>query len=72
MAKETYLSCEMNGQKGADRIAAMYSPGGEYYRPGMTVTIEHGMIPSWGSALPGPDFGRTEPGYRIIVNDPNR
>jgi len=67
MRKETYLSCEENGAKGAERVADMYRPGGRYYKPGTTVEVEHGTIPCWGSANPGPGFGKTERGYRITV-----
>lgn len=68
MKEEVYLSVKENGIKGAERIAAMYRPGGEYYRPGNEVKIEYGKIPCWGSAIPGSStFGRTEDGYRIIV-----
>ena len=60
----------VNGEKGAERIAKMYSPGGEYYRPGMTVKIEECPIPQWGSAIPGSStFGKTEPGHMVIVDD---
>jgi hypothetical protein len=68
MNKETFLSCEENGPEGAERVAKLYRPGGEYYKPGMTVKIEHGQVPVFGSANPGPDFGKTEPGYKIIVS----
>ncbi|MBQ6461329.1 hypothetical protein IJJ36_02775 [Candidatus Saccharibacteria bacterium] len=70
MAKERYPSVEANGHEGAERIANMYRPGGEYYKPGMTVTIEHGEIPQWGSAIPtSSTFGKTEKGYTIVVDD---
>ena len=70
MAVQKYLSVEENGMKGAERIANMYRPGGEYYRPGMTVRIEHGEIPQWGSAIPSSStFGKTEKGYAVIVDD---
>ena len=69
MAEERYPSVEENGRSGAERIADMYRPGGQYYRPGMTVEIEHGQIPQWGSAIPGSStFGKTEKGYTIIVH----
>lgn len=62
--KETYLTTEMNGQEYAERIAAQKRV--EY--PGATVTVEHGQIPQWGSAIPtSSTFGKTELGYRIIV-----
>ncbi len=65
-----YPSVEENGHKGAERIAKMYSPGGEYYKPGMTVEIKHEAIPQWGSAIPGANnFGKTELGYMVIVDD---
>ena len=64
MAKTTYLSCEENGMAGAERIAA------EYRSKGYDVRIEHGDIPQWGSAIPSSStFGKTEPVYRIIVDD---
>ena len=70
--RDVYPSVEANGRKGAERIAAMYSPGGEYYRPGNKVHIEHGEIPCWGSNIPGSDsYGKSEPGYRVIVENDN-
>ena len=64
MAKTTYLSCEENGGAGAERIAAMYR------KPGVDVTIEHGDIPQWGSAIPtSSTYGKTEKGYRVIVDN---
>ena len=64
MAKTTYLSCEENGRAGAERIAAMYR------KEGVDVTIEHGQIPQWGSGIPtSNNFGKTEKGYKIIVDD---
>ncbi len=69
MAIEKYPSVEENGREGAERIARMYRPGGEYYKPGMTVEIKHGGIPQWGSAIPGPTFGKTEKGYMVVVDD---
>ena len=68
--KQRYPSVEENGPEGARNIAAMYSPGGKYYKPGMTVEIEHGQIPMWGSSIPGSStFGKTELGYMVIVDD---
>ena len=70
MAKKRYPSVEINGREGAEHIADMYRPGGKYYKPGMTVTIEHGEIPQWGSAIPtSPTFGKTEKGYMVVVDD---
>lgn len=70
MAITRYPSVEENGARGAERIANMYRPGGEYYKPGMTVAIEHGEIPQWGSAIPSsPTFGKTERGYTVVVDD---
>ena len=64
MAKTTYLSCEENGEAGAQRIADMYRARG------YTVNVEHGRIPQWGSGIPGSsNFGQTEPGWKIIVDD---
>ena len=64
MAKTTYLSCEQNGREGAERIAQMYR------NQGCSVTIEHGDIPQWGSAIPtSSTYGKTEKGYRVIVDD---
>lgn len=66
----TYISCEANGRSGAERAAARHMPGGDLYRAGNTVRIEHGEIGSWGSAIPGSSsYGRSEPGYRIIVEN---
>ena len=68
MRVDVYPSCEMNGIRGAERIAKMYQPGGEYYRPGMTVEIKHGKIPCWGSGIPtSGTYGQTEDGYLVIV-----
>ena len=68
--KEVYITCEENGRAGAERAAARHMPGGDLYRPGNTVKIEHGDIPCWGSAIPGSStFGRTEKGYRIVVTN---
>lgn len=62
MAKETLLSCEENGQAGADKIANMYRS------QGYKVTVEHAQIPQWGSAIPSSStFGKTEKGYKIHV-----
>ena len=70
MAIQKYPSVKENGPEGAERIADMYRPGGEYYKPGMTVTIEHGEIPQWGSAIPtSATFGKTEKGYMVVVDD---
>ena len=64
MSKTTYLSCEENGMAGAERIADIYRSQGFH------VKIEHGQIPQWGSAIPtSPTFGKTEAGYRVIVDD---
>ncbi len=71
MRRDVYPSREANGLKGAERAADRHRPGGDLYRPGNRVRIEHGTIPQWGSAHPGSTFGKTEPGYRIIVENDN-
>lgn len=72
MRKDVYLSCEANGIKGAERAADRHRPGGDLYRPGNRVRVEHGNIPQWGSAIPtSRTYGKTEPGYRIIVENDN-
>lgn len=63
MAIQKYPSVEENGLEGAERIAKMHR------RPGVTVTIEHGQIPMWGSYHPGSTYGKTEEGYMVIVDD---
>ncbi len=64
MAKHVYISCEENGRAGAERVADMYRSANT------RVTIEHGEIPEWGSAIPtSSTYGMTRPGYRIIVED---
>ena len=68
--KDVYFTCEENGRAGAERAADRHRPGGDLYRPGNKVEIEHGDIPCWGSAIPGTlSFGKTEKGYRIIVTN---
>jgi len=63
---ERYPSCEANGEAGAERIAQMYR------EKGCEVTIEHGQIPQWGSAIPtSSTYGRTEKGYMVIVKYPD-
>ena len=70
MSKETYITCEQNGLAGAERAAARHRPGGDLYRPGNRVRIEHGQVPQWGSAIPSSStYGKTELGYRIIVEN---
>ena len=71
MRRDIYPSCEANGLKGAERAADRHRPGGDLYRPGNRVRIKHDRIPQWGSANPGSTFGKTEPGYRIIVENDN-
>ena len=70
MRKDVYLSCEINGLSGAEKAANRHRPGGDLYRPGNRVHVEHGLIPQWGSANPNsPNFNKFEPGYRIIVEN---
>lgn len=70
--KDVYPTCEANGMEGAQRAAARHLPGGDLYRPGNKVRIEHGEIPCWGSNIPGSDsWGKSEPGYRVIVENDN-
>ena len=72
MRRDIYPSREENGMAGAERVADRHRPGGDMYRPGNRVRIEHDVIPQWGSANPTePNFGKTEPGYRIIVENDN-
>lgn len=73
MSREVYPSCEANGLAGAKKAAARHMPGGDLYVKGNKVTIEHGEIPCWGSALPNSDtYGKSEKGYRIIVENDGR
>ncbi len=68
--ENVYITCEENGRAGAERAAARHKPGGDLYRPGNEVRIEHGSVPCFGSNIPGsPTFGKTELGYRIIVTN---
>ena len=70
MRRDVYPSCEANGKAGAERAADRHRPGGDLYRPGNRVRVEHGTIPQWGSAIPGSSsYGKSEPGYRIIVEN---
>lgn len=70
MKKDVYITCEENGRRGAERAAARHMPGGDLYRPGNKVTIEHGKVPCWGSGIPGSStFGKSEDGYKIIVTN---
>ena len=62
--KERYPSVEENGEKGAERIAAMYR-GKEGV---VKVTIEHTQIPQWGSGDESSStFVNTELGYMVTV-----
>ena len=64
MVREVYLTTELNGEEYANKIAAQK----RIENPGATVTVEHGQIPQWGSAIPtSSTYGKTELGYRIIV-----
>ena len=66
MAREVYLTTELNGEEYANKIAAQK----RIENPGATVTVEHGQIPQWGSAIPtSSTYGKTELGYRIIVEN---
>lgn len=66
MAKETYSTCEANGRTYAEKIAAQMRAE----NPEATVTVEHGWIPQWGSAIPtSSTYGKREEGYLITVND---
>lgn len=58
--KTTYVTSASNGSAHAEKIADKYRPGGEYYKPGTTVSVEKGSIPSWGG-------NGCESGYRITV-----
>ncbi len=70
--KEVYLTCEENGSLGAERAADRHRPGGDLYRPGNRVHVEHGQVPQCGSEIPtSSTFGKSEPGYRIIVESDN-
>lgn len=72
MRKDVYISCEANGPSGAERAADRHRPGGDMYRPGNRVRIEHGCVPMWDSENPlSPTFGKSEPGYSIIVENDN-
>ncbi len=73
MSKELYSTCEANGLKWAKEIAKRHEPGGDLYIPGNRVRVEHGEVPCFSSALPNSDaYGRTEPGYHIIVENDRR
>jgi hypothetical protein len=73
MSKELYSTCEANGPVWAEKIADRHRPGGDLYVPGNRVRVEHGEVPCFSSALPNSDaYGRTEPGYHIIVENDRR
>jgi hypothetical protein len=62
--RETYLTCAENGEKYANKVA------NKFRAQGKTVTVERGQIPQWGSGIPSaPNYGKTEDGYWIIVED---
>ena len=70
MRRDVYVSCEANGPAGAEKAADRHRPGGDMYRPGNRVRVEHGYIPMCASANPlSPTYCKSEPGYRIIVEN---
>ena len=61
MRRDIYPSCEANGLKGAERAADRHRPGGDLYRPGNRVRIEHDRIPSGDRPILAPPSAKPNP-----------
>ena len=68
--REIFPIPEVCGRKYAEEAADRHREGGDQYRPeNVSVVVEYGETPCFGSAIPGSDtFGKKEMAYRIIVD----